>query len=217
MTTTHGQPHPKGATTMPWDLHRISHQPQPFTKTQLAYISSETKNRTPTIKWQYRVTIESSSGENSSVESRHSLDLLRTLANNLEAKSKGLQLFHRHRVLGVQAQEITSDSELCDYCTSIMGLSSKATALLLSVTSDNNTLLNHQDPLKDRTLSFGGKNWSFYPDMFLGKQSGLIGIFSGVHLESIAWELTAKTMSELTTTTAKSNTNIQVKMKPIRM
>ena len=35
--------------------------------------------------------------------------------------------------------------------------------------------------------------------------------------KSIAWESTAKTMSEITTTTSKSNTNIQVKMKPIRM
>ena len=37
--------------------------------TRLAYISQKTKNGTKTIKWQYRVTIESSSGENSSVES----------------------------------------------------------------------------------------------------------------------------------------------------
>ena len=37
--------------------------------------------------------MESSSGENSSVESRHSLDLLRKLANNLETEDLGLQLF----------------------------------------------------------------------------------------------------------------------------
>ena len=94
------------------------------------------------------MTIESSSGENSSVESRHPLYLLRTLANNLEAKSKGLLLFRHHRGVGVQAQEITSDFDLYAYCTSIMGLLSKITTLLLWVTSDNNTLLNHRDPLK---------------------------------------------------------------------
>ena len=96
--------------------------------------------------------MESSSGENSSVESRHSLDLLRTLANNLEAKSKGLQLFHHHRGVGVQAQEITSESDPYAYCTSIMDLSSKIITLLLLVTSDNNTLLNQGDPLKDILL-----------------------------------------------------------------
>ena len=97
-----------------------------------------------------------------------------------------------------------------------MGLSPKITTLLLSVTSNNNTLLNHRNPLKDLPLCFREK-WSFYPDTFLVKRSGLIGIFSGVHPESIAWELMAKTVSEITTTTNKSNTNIQVKMKPIRM
>ena len=65
--------------------------------------------------------------------------------------------------------------------------------------------------------SENGETWSFHLDAFLEKRSGLIGIFNGVHLESIAWELTAKTMSEVTTTTTKSNTHIQVQMKPIRM
>ena len=137
--------------------------------TRLAYISKETKNGTNTIKWQYLMMIESSSGESSSVESRHPLDLLRTLANNLEAKSKDLHLFHKHRGVGLQAQEITSESNQYAYCSSIIGLSLKITTLLLSVTSDNNTLLNHRDPLKDRTLSINGKKRSFYPDTFLGK------------------------------------------------
>ena len=111
------------------------------------------------------MTIESSSGKNSSVESRHPLDLLHTLANNLEAKSKGLQLFHCRNGGRVQAQEITSESNPYDYCTSIMGLSSKITTLLLLVTSDNNTLLNHQDPLKDLSLRFR-EECSFCPDIF---------------------------------------------------
>ena len=107
--------------------------------------------------------------ESSSVESRHPLDLLRTLPNNLEAKSKGLQLFYHHRGVSVQAQEITSNSELYDYCTNNMGLLLKITTLLLLVTSDNNTHLNHQDPLKDLLLYSNGEKWSFHPDTFLGK------------------------------------------------
>ena len=92
----------------------------------------------------------------------------------------------------------------------------KITTLLISATSNYNTLLNHRDTLKDLSLCFREK-WIFYLDMFLGKRSGLIGIFCGVYPESIAWESMAKPVSEITTTTSKSNTNIQVKTKPIRM
>ena len=105
--TTHKAP-PWRHETSTWDPTN----PCQLQNTKWAYISKETKNGTTTIKWHYRVTIESSSGENSSVESRHPLDLLRTLANNLEAKSKGLQLVHRHSGVGVQAQEIMSEPDL---------------------------------------------------------------------------------------------------------
>ena len=163
------------------------------------------------------MTIESSSAGSSSVESRHPLDILRTLANNLETKDIGLHLFHCHREVGVQARDTTSKSNPYAYCTSITGLSLKLTTLQLSVTPDKNTMLNNRDPLKTRTLSVSGEKWSFYPDKSLGKRTEVIGIFSGVHPASITWELTAKTVSEITTTTTKNNTNIQVQMKPIRM
>ena len=184
-----------------WSPPQETPTAHPFQTTRLAYISKETKNGTPTVKWQYRETIESSS-----VESRQSLDLLCHIADTLEVKGLGLQLLHWRRRVGVLARDITSKSNLYACCASITGLSSKLTTLLLSVTSDNNALLNHQSPLKDLSLRFSDK-WSLYPDTFLGKQAGLIGIFSRVHLESITWESTAKTVSEITTTTSNNETN----------
>ena len=185
--------------------------PRQLPTTRLADISKETKHGTPTVKWQYRATIESSS-----VESRYSLDLLRQLADTLEAESLGLQLFHRHTGTGVQAWEITSASDPYSCCTSITGLSSRLTTLLISVTSENKTLLNHQDPLKDPMCRFSDK-WSFYPDTFLGKRAGPIGIFSGTHPKSISWDSTAKTVSDITKKSINSNNHLQVTIKPIKL
>ena len=158
-----GNPTPKAPTRRQETYTGDPANPCPLQNTQLSYISKETKNGTPTVKWHYRVTIESSSGEN-----RHPLDQLRTLANNLEAKDIGLQLFHRHRGVREQAQDITRKSDPYAYCTSITGLLSKLTTLQLSVTPDKNTILNSRDPLKKRMLRVSSKKWSFYPDKFLG-------------------------------------------------
>ena len=154
--------------------------------------------------------------ESSSVESRHSLDLLCQLADTLKAEGLGLQLFHHHKGVSVQAWEITRAPDPYSYCTSIMELSSRLATLLLSVTSNNKTLLNHQDPLKDLLCRFIEK-WSFHQDSFLGKRAGLIGIFSGAHQESIPWDSTVKTVSDITKTTIKSKNHLQVTIKPIKL
>ena len=142
--------------------------------------------------------------------------LFRQLADKLEAEGLDLKISHLHKGVSVQTGEITSLSDLYSYCSSITGLTSRTTSLLFSVTSDNNQLLSHKDPLKDLLYRFTEK-WSFYPDTFLGKRSRLIRIFSGVHPDSVPWDSTAKIESDTTKKGMKCSTHLQVTIKPFSL
>ena len=145
------------------------------------------------------------------------MELLCQLADNLEAEGLNLKISHLHKGVSVQAREVTNSSDRYSHCSSITGFTSRLTTLLLSVTSDNKQQLNHKDRLKDLSCRFT-ENWSFHPDLFLGKRTGLVGIFSGAHLEIISWDDSmVKTVSGMTKEAIMSNNHLQVTIKPINL